>query len=221
MVTLKRTKGANFSLSQKHFDYAFIPAKVKSKKLMIVLHGRGDSLRPFKKFNEELKVPEMNYLLLNAPRKFLTGFSWYGEPPYQKEGVLKIRTKMFELMQELESRGWKAKDIFLFGFSQGCLISADIALNYPKKLGGIIGISGYFHFFPRWRNSVTKYTKKTPWIMTHGYQDDILEYNETKFGVEKLQDAGLEIEFISLNKKHDLEEEEYPIIRRWLKDKFN
>jgi phospholipase/carboxylesterase len=219
MMASKQTS-TGMTLNQKHFDYAFIPAKKKSKKLMIVLHGRGDSMRPFKKFDEELKLPEMNYLLLNAPRKFLTGFSWYGEPPYQKDGVLKIRSKMFELISELEAQGWKAKDIFLFGFSQGCLISADIALNYPKNLGGVIGISGYFHFFPRWRSAVTTKTKKTPWIMTHGYQDDILDYSETKFGVEKLQDAGLDIEFVSLNKKHDLEEEEYPIIRRWIKDKF-
>jgi phospholipase/carboxylesterase len=223
LVTTTKLQKTNSELvlNQKHFQYKFISAKKKSKKLMIVLHGRGDSLRPFRHFDEELKLPEMNYLLLNAPRKYLSGFSWYGEPPYQKDGVLKIRSKMFELMNELESLGWKAKDIFLFGFSQGCLISADIALNYPKNLGGVIGISGYFHFFPRWRNSLTAKTKKTPWILTHGFQDDILKYSDTKFGVEKLVDAGLDIEFVSLNKKHDLEEEEYPIIRRWIKEKFN
>jgi phospholipase/carboxylesterase len=212
-----QNKSQVFSLTQKHFQYKFIPSKKKSKKLMIVLHGRGDSLRPFRHFDNEFNLPEMNYLLLNAPRKYMTGFSWYGEPPYQKEGVLKIRSKMFDLINELNTSGWKAKDIFLFGFSQGCLISADIALNYPKKLGGVIGISGYFHFFPRWRNSLTAKTKKTPWILTHGYHDDILKYSDTKFGVEKLLDAGLNIEFISLNKKHDLEEEEFPIIRRWIK----
>ncbi|NUM59278.1 MAG: serine esterase [Bdellovibrionaceae bacterium] len=185
---------------------------------MIVLHGRGDSYKPFRKFDEELNIPEMNYLLLNAPRKFLTGFSWYGEPPYQKEGVLRIRSKMFELLNLLENHGWKTKDIFLFGFSQGCLISADVALNYPKALGGVIGISGYFHFFPRWRESLTLAAKKTPWIMTHGFKDEILKYEDTKFGVEKLKSAGLNVEFVSLNKKHNLEEDEFPIIRRWLKE---
>jgi len=55
----------------KLFSSQFISAQAKSDKLMIVLHGRGDSIKPFAKFDEELQIPEMNYLLLNAPRKFL------------------------------------------------------------------------------------------------------------------------------------------------------
>lgn len=57
------------------FRHKFIPAKKKSEALMIVLHGRGDSIRPFYSFNEELNIPEMNYLLLNAPRRFMRNFS--------------------------------------------------------------------------------------------------------------------------------------------------
>lgn len=202
------------------FQYQFIASKRKTKKLMIVLHGRGDSIKPFKSFDKELGLPEMSYLLLNAPRKYLKGFSWYGEPPFQKAGVLRVRSKIFDLIHELEKMGYQAKDIFLFGFSQGCLVSADVALNYPKQLGGVIGISGYFHFFPRWRQSLTQDSRKTPWIMTHGYKDDILPYQETKFGVEKLKDVGLDVQFVSLNKKHDMIDEEFPIIKRWVKAQF-
>lgn len=187
---------------------------------MIVLHGRGDSLKPFKAFDKEMAVPEMNYLLLNAPRKYLKGFSWFGEPPFQKMGVLRVRSKLFDLINELEKQGYQSKNIFLFGFSQGCLVSADIALNYPKKLGGLIGVSGYFHFFPRWRQSLTKDSMKTPWILTHGYRDDVLPYQETKFGVEKLKDRGLDVQFVSLNKKHDMIDEEFPIIKRWVREKI-
>ncbi|MBL7545277.1 MAG: serine esterase [Bdellovibrionaceae bacterium] len=207
-----------FQLKTRHFKYQFIPAKRKSKKMMIVLHGRGDSLKPFKNFDQELGISELNYLLLNAPRKYLKGFSWYGEPPFEKTGVLRIRSKLFDLIHELEKKGYKTENIFLFGFSQGCLVSADVALNYPKKFGGVLGISGYFHFFPRWRQSLTVDSKKTPWIMTHGYKDDILPYQDTKFGAEKLKDAGLDIEFISLNKKHDMIDEELPILKRWVKE---
>ena len=175
---------------------------------MIVLHGRGDSLKPFVYFNEELKIPEMNYLILNAPKKFLNGYTWYGEPPYQKNGVIRIRQKLFQLLDELELQGWKSKNIFFFGFSQGSLISADIALNYPKKLAGVVGISGYFQFFPRWRTHLSAKAAKTPWLMTHGFNDDVLKIEETKFGVSKLKDAGLNIEWVELDKKHSLDEDE-------------
>lgn len=187
---------------------------------MLVLHGRGDSIRPFRHFNEELRVPEMNYLLLNAPRRFLDGWSWYGEPPYQKEGVLKIRAKMFLLLAELEAQGWQSENIFLFGFSQGCLVSADLALHYPKKLGGVVGISGYFQFFPRWRSRLNQASKLTPWLFTHGRKDDVLKLNDTKFGVEKLKDAGLQVKWVELDKDHVLEESEYPLIRSWVRQKL-
>lgn len=202
------------------FKHKFIPAQKKSDYLMIVLHGRGDSIRPFASFDDELKVPEMNYLLLNAPRKFMDGYTWYGEPPFQKNGVLKIREKIFDLLNDLENQGWKSENIFLFGFSQGCLISADIGMNYPKKLAGVVGISGYFNFYPRWRNSISADAIKTPWLFTHGHQDDVLPIAETKYGVEKLKDAGFKVNWVELDKDHTLEEEEYPIIRRWVKDQL-
>lgn len=202
------------------FKSKFIPSRRPSEKLMIVLHGRGDSIRPFRSFREELNMPGMNYLLLNAPRKFLDGWSWYGEPPYQKDGVLRIREKMFQLLADLEAQGWKSENIFFFGFSQGCLVSADIGLHYPKRLGGIVGISGYFHFFPRWRQQLSDEARKTPWMFTHGRQDDVLKIDETKFGVEKLKNAGLSVQWFEMDKEHVLEDKEYPLIRSWLRTKL-
>ncbi|MGE0631073.1 MAG: alpha/beta hydrolase [Pseudobdellovibrionaceae bacterium] len=203
-----------------HFENSFIEAKKPSDKLMIVLHGRGDSIEPFTQFDQELGLENVNFLLLRAPRKFLDGFSWYGEPPYQKAGVLKIRSKILDVLRELEAQGWKSENIFLFGFSQGCLVSADVALNYPKKLAGVIGISGYFHFFPRWQKQLSEDTKQTPWLFTHGHRDDVLPLKETKFGAMKLKKAGFRVDWTELNKKHVLLEEEYPLIRQWVEDKL-
>lgn len=202
------------------FKTQFIAGKFNSQKLMIVFHGRGDSLKPFRQFNEELGIPEMNYLLVNAPRRFLKGFSWYGEPPFQKQGVLKIRYKLICLLNQLEQAGWKSENIFLLGFSQGCLISADLALNYPKKLGGVVGISGYFQFFPRWRRHLAKSTLRTPWLMTHGHRDEILDIEDTRYGVNKLKNAGVNIDWVELDKSHTFEEKEYPLIRQWVRNKL-
>jgi len=132
------------------FNHDFIPASKPSEKLMIVLHGRGDSIKPFRAFHKELNVKNINFLLLNAPKKYQKGFSWYGEPPYLTQGVQTIRAKLVLLLEQLEQQGWKSENIFIFGYSQGCLVGADFALNYPKKLAGVIGVSGYFNFFSRW-----------------------------------------------------------------------
>ena len=202
------------------FKSKFIPASKSSHRLMIVLHGKGDSIRPFRNFDQEMGLPEMNYLLLNAPKRFLDGYSWYGDPPYEREGVLKIREKLLQLLVELEAQGWKNENIFLFGFSQGCLVSADVGMNYPKRLGGIVGVSGYFHFYPRWRQRLSEDALKTPWMFTHGKEDDVLKYDETKHGVNKLRDVGFKVDWVEIEKKHVLTDEEMPIIRQWVRDRF-
>jgi phospholipase/carboxylesterase len=208
-------------ISTELFRSHFIPSLKPSKKLMIVFHGRGDSLKPFKAFPEELEMKDMNYLLLNAPRKYLSGYTWYGEPPYQREGVKKIREKVFELLENLHQQGWSSQNIFLLGFSQGGLVSADVALHYPKKLAGVVGVSGYFHFFPRWRNQLNQQNRKTPWLFTHGTRDDILEIGETKQGVDKLKSEGLRVSWIESDKKHVFSDEDYPIIRKWVRNQMS
>ena len=57
-------------------------------------------------------------------------------------------------------------------------------------------------------------------MLTHGHQDDILPLDETKYGVDKLKGAGLDIDWIEMEKDHSLEEEEYPIIRQWVQSKL-
>jgi phospholipase/carboxylesterase len=202
------------------FQSKFIPAKILSDKLMIVLHGKGDSLEPFLNFDDEIAVPELNYLLVNAPQKFMGGFSWYKEAPKMKNEVLEVRERMLQLMDEVVRQGWKPENIFLFGFSQGCLISADLALNFPYKLAGVIGVSGYFHFFPRWRNNQTVAARQTPWLFTHGFRDTLLPIKVTKFGIKKLRDAGCPVEMVEMNKGHVLKDSEYPMMRKWIKEKL-
>lgn len=203
------------------FDSHFIPSLRPSDKLMIVFHGRGDSLKPFKRFQEELDIKDINYLLLNAPRKFMKGYTWYGEPPFERAGVLKVRSQVFALLNELEEEGWKSEDLFLLGFSQGGLVSADVAMHYGKKLGGVVGVSGYFHFFPRWRNQLTEKSRKTPWLFTHGRRDDVLDFQETRHGVEKLMSEGLKVSWVESDKKHIFSEQDYPVIRKWVRHQMS
>ncbi len=202
------------------FESHFIPAKVKSDKLMIVLHGRGDTLKPFRSFDTELKTKNLNFLLLNAHRKFLTGRSWYAEPPQQRASLERLRMSFFKLIHELNIQGWKTKNIFLLGFSQGGLVAADLVLHYPEAFAGIIGVSSYFHFTPRWKRQMPGSTRKTSWLYTHGTRDDILPIEITQFGIEKLKAAGIKVEWIVSDKKHVFDLSDYKVIREWIEKKL-
>ena len=52
-------------------DTEFIPAVQKSSRLMVVLHGLGDSVAGFRWLPEALGLPWMNYLLVNAPDDYV------------------------------------------------------------------------------------------------------------------------------------------------------
>ena len=202
------------------FNSEFIASAKPSQKLMIVLHGKGDSSRPFRRFNEEIGLEPMNYLLLNAPRKYQSGYSWYGDPPYQSLAVPRIRSKLIQVVDELESCGWSSKDIFIFGFSQGCLVGADFVLHDKRNYAGFIGVAGYFHFYPGWRQKLSEKKHRTPWVMMHGSRDRVLPLEDTKFGVRKIESLGVKIEWNESMKGHTMDQDEANLIHDWLKKRL-
>lgn len=194
------------------------PYKPSSAPLMVVLHGRGDSLKPFRSFREELGLQHLNLLLLNAPRRYDTGYTWYGFPPRQARGVLEARNRLNIMMEELEEQGIESRNVFFFGFSQGCLVSCDFGLQYPKPVAGIIGVSGYLYFFEGWKERLPKAAFRTPWLITHGLRDSALDIGTTRSQVELLKKAGLPVSWHEYDKEHEIDEiREIPRIRDFVR----
>lgn len=208
------------------FATEFIPAENYAQgrcdKLIIVLHGRGDSLEPYRDIQEELELYDVNFLLLNAPRKYVDGYTWYAFPPNEATGVLKARRKLTALIEELVDQGWQRENLFLLGHSQGCLVGADFILNYPHRLGGVIGISGYIYFFNDWVKKLHKTAVfQTPWLMTHGTQDDALDIRQTRQHVKRLKRQGIPIQWQEFDKDHDFcFDHEVPLITSWVRSQI-
>jgi phospholipase/carboxylesterase len=186
---------------------------------MLVLHGRGDSYKPFLQLPEEMNLPEMNYLFLNAPRKYDGGYSWYGMEPNHEKGILRSRSKLHHLMEELDLQGWQSENIFMFGLSQGCLMASDLVMTYDRPFAGLLGISGYVWFFPKWSAKVSGSAKRTPWIMTHGLEDMDIPIEETRSQVKRLQKNGFSVEWLEMNKGHEVETQfEAPMLGGWVRN---
>ena len=128
---------------------------------------------------------------------------------------------MIQLLDELHVWGWRNHNIFLLGFSQGGLVSADLALNYDQAFAGVISVSSYFHFFSNWRSKLNRKNLRTPWLFTHGSQDDVLPWRETHYGYQKIREAGFQADWCLLEKRHVMIEEDYKIIRPWLRKKIS
>lgn len=198
----------------------FIPSKVPSKKLMIILHGRGDSSRGFTFLPPYLNIDEMNYLLLDAPYDYYGGFSWYDLPPNQLEGIAYSSSILADILDTLFEEEFNAHESFLFGFSQGALLTFEFGARYEKVLAGYIAVSGYIYDADNLLQEMNQDVKASNWLCTHGTYDDVLPFHISKEQVEILQNSGFEIEFKSYQKDHTVAEDELIMIADWIKNKL-
>ena len=188
-------------------EYEFWPADEEdSKKVVIVLHGRGDHFESYHWLPETIGIPDFNYLFVNAPDAYGGGFSWYDLPPKQGPGIVRSRRFLMEIIGSLQKDfGLSASDIFLFGFSQGCLMSLDIALRYPRLLGGIVGISGYIFFMDEYPAALSIAARSQRIFMTHGHRDEVLPINVTRASVAALRAEGINIDWREYDKEHTID----------------
>jgi len=202
-------------------DSLFFASKVPSNKLIIVLHGRGDSAEGFGFFPEELGLEDVNYLLLNAPFEYYTGFSWYDLPPNQLPGIEYSKNVLTELLDILFEDRYTPSQTILFGFSQGSLLTFEFGARYTKALAGYIAVSGYIYDADKILVEMNKDVNTSNWLCTHGYEDDVLPFSQSSTQVQTLQEGGFDIDFRAYHKTHTVDMGELNEMREWIVEKFS
>ncbi|MGB5507214.1 MAG: alpha/beta fold hydrolase [Sulfurovum sp.] len=197
----------------------FIPSKVTSKKLMVILHGRGDSSRGFAFLPPYLNMDDMNYLLLDAPYFYYGGFSWYDLPPNQLEGIAYSSAVLADIFDILFEEEFNAEESILFGFSQGALLTFEFGARYEKVLAGYIAVSGYIYDPENLLIEMNPNVNTSNWLCTHGTYDDVLPFDTSSAQIEYLQDQGFDITFKSYPKEHSVAEDELKMISEWIKSR--
>lgn len=174
-------------------------------KLVVVLHGRGDSSAGFHWMPNTMALPGVSWLLVNAPDDWYGGFSWYDLPPNHGAGIERSRALLDDLFDEIESHGFADRDTVLFGFSQGCLLTLEWGGRTPRMLAGCVGVSGYVYNPALLGDEASAAAKSRPWLVTHGYEDDVLPYDVTAEQIGLLKQSGLPIDFRSYHKTHTID----------------
>jgi len=170
-----------------------------------VLHGLGDSMEGYGWLPEAMDLPWLNYLLVNAPDEYHGGYSWYDFMEDPAPGVKRSREALFELLDAQREAGFLAGQIFQFGFSQGCLMTMEVAMRYPHKLAGCIGISGYVHEPEAALEEMSPAAKDQEILFTLGTFDPIIPPGKVRGQLNLLQaDGGLQIEVKEFAKDHTI-----------------
>lgn len=200
-------------LTHRYFPAAGGPPR----KLVVVMHGRGDSIEGFTWLPDAMGLADVGYLLLQAPDDYYGGWSWYDLPPDQGPGILRSRALVMAALDALPAQGVAHQDVVLFGFSQGCLMAIDVGLRYPHRLAGVCGASGYVMWPERAAAEATDHAKAQPWLVTAGRLDDVIPLAKTAEGVAQLQAAGIPVDFREYAKGHTIDPaQELPDMRHWM-----
>jgi len=192
-----------------------------SRRLMIVLHGLGDSATGYEWLPPALRLPWMNYLLANAPDPYYGGYSWYEFTGDASPGIQRSRALVFQLLDQQRSKSFLSEETILFGFSQGCLITIDAGLRYPHRLAGLIGISGYVHEPEKLLRELSPVAFEQRLLSTHGTDDPLIPFSQVREQVNLLKAEGIHIEWHEFVKAHTIAgEEELDVIRRFVKQAY-
>lgn len=195
-----------------------IPAPNRaSRQLLVVLHGLGDSMEGWRWLPEALQLPDLNYLLVNAPDDYYGGFSWYDLNGDSEPGILRSRRLLAELLDAQEGRGFPSEQTSLLGFSQGCLMTVDVGFRHPRRLAGLVGISGYVWEPETLLRELSPVARDQRMLFTHGTRDPLIPCAQVRGQVESLAAAGLSIEWREFNKVHTIAgEPELALVRQFL-----
>jgi phospholipase/carboxylesterase len=196
----------------------FIPATDKtSRRLMVMLHGLGDSIEGYRWWPEALGLPWLNHLLVNAPDEYYGGFSWF-DIDDQAPGVQRSRKLLFDLLDDLRAKQFPADQITLGGFSQGCLMTMDVGLRYPHRLAGLVGISGWIFELDKTIQELSPVARQQRALMTHGTADPMVPIEKVRPQIPRLKTAGINVDWREFPKVHTIQGEiELAVIRDFVR----
>ncbi|HXC36417.1 MAG TPA: hypothetical protein VNV43_11115 [Candidatus Acidoferrales bacterium] len=190
-------------------ESAFIPAAEKSsRRLMVMLHGLGDSIEGYRWLPGAMDLPWLNFLLVNAPDAYYGGYSWFDYPDNMAPGIMRSRKLIFELLDGLQIKGFAPRDVTLGGFSQGGLMTMDAGLRYPRRLAGLVDISGWVFEIERLLEEFSPVAREQRLLISHGPYDPLIPFAPVKEQAQTLKKAGLPVEWHEFPKGHTIYGEE-------------
>jgi phospholipase/carboxylesterase len=194
-----------------------VPAKEKnSRRLMVMLHGLGDSIEGYRWLPDAMNLPWLNYLLVNAPDDYYGGYSWFDLNDIVP-GVQRSRKLLFELFDDLRARGFPAEQITFGGFSQGSLMAVEVGLRYPHRFAGVVGISGWVCELEKLLQELSPVVREQRLLITHGTGDPLVPIDPVRRQIPLLKAAGINVVWREFEKVHTIAEDEIAVIRDFVR----
>lgn len=199
---------------------------------VIWMHGLGANANDFVPVPPYFRLPEainIRFVFPNAPVMPVTVNNGYEMPAWydiftmdiggNREDEVGIRKSIKDINALIEreiERGIPAENIFLIGFSQGSAMALSTGLRYPKKLAGIVGLSGYLPMLDTTQKEAHSANQDTPILMIHGSLDPVVQVGRGEQSRDSLGEWGYEVEWHDYPMQHEVCAEEIRDINDFL-----
>jgi len=176
-------------------------ADSQNQPLVIFLHGYGSNEQDLFGIKDDLPAP-YTYLSVRAPITMEEGsYQWFrkkGEGAYNGEtDDLKTSGQVLLdfIAQAAKKYHTEPDKVVLVGFSQGAIMSYEVALRHPEALGGIAALSG--RILPVLKSALKPDEKRQSLaiFIGHGKEDNRLPYKDGTDANSLLQSISLTPEF--------------------------
>lgn len=122
----------------------------------------------------------------------------------EPSGLREAREAMIALLDEMRTRLAVADErVLLGGFSQGAMLSCDVALHTSRALAGLALLSGTLLAEPIWTELMPA-RRTLPVLQSHGRQDPLLPYAAAERLCELWRAAGATLEFVPFHGGHEI-----------------
>lgn len=120
------------------------------------------------------------------------------------DGLTESRRAVVELLDVLErDLGAAPERTVLGGFSQGAMLSLDVALRTERTLAGLVLLSGSLICASEWRPLMPK-RRGMNVLQSHGSSDPILLFPIAEALRDLLREAGLEVDWVPFKGGHTI-----------------
>lgn len=199
-----------------------VHSAVQSRPLVIFLHGYGSNEEDLFELKQEFS-PDYTYLSVQAPMTLAPGsYQWYGLQPHEQSSVEATVKKHAQLLEDFIKAATvkfhtEADKVILIGFSQGGMMTYELALNHPKLVRGIAALSG--KILPALKTTVTpgKNLSGLSVFIGHGTGDDRVPLREATEANALLEKTSIKPTFQTYAKMgHSINQQELTDIKKWM-----
>lgn len=207
------------------------PSKKTDKTpVLIMLHGYGSNESDLFDISNSLDGRLMVFSL-RAPNEINGGgYCWYpmeflqGQKfKYDYAEAKKSRIKILSFISNAcKAYNLDSTNVFLMGFSQGTIISYDVALAAPKKIKGVLALSGRLLAESSALKTDWEAVAKLKFFIAHGKSDNVITIADAEKTVEFLKTKkATALTYNSYEMPHSINGKELNDLKDWITKAIN